>query len=123
MLIELRADLRAILDYWILDEARGFTVPGVPQEVLDVSGITYDTQRKVFWLVSDKGKSLFVYDGHQHKVTQRIPLGYRVGKGKGIGRYQRIQKAEGVALSQDGATLTIVSDKKDARLYVYAIQE
>ena len=124
MLIEMSADLQAILHHWILDEDRGLTVPGLSQEKLDISGITYDAHRDVFWLTSDKGQSLFVYDYHQHKVTQRIPLGYRAGKkGKGVGRYQRIRKAEGVAISPDGVTLTIVSDKKDSRLYVYAIQE
>jgi len=122
MLIELRGDLREILNYWILDQEHGFSVPERSQDTLDVSGIAYDSRRDVLWLVSDKGQHVFVYDYHRHMVTQRLPLGYRVGKGKGIGTYQRIKKAEGVAISPDGLTLSVVSDD-EARLYAYTIQE
>lgn len=122
MLIELREDLRVILHHWILDQEYGFSVPEFPQEKLDVSGIGYDSRRDVFWLVSDKGQSLFIYDYHRQVITQRFPLGFRAGDEKGIGTYQRIEKAEGVAISPDGETLSIVSDK-EARLYMYAIHE
>ncbi|WP_447971598.1 SdiA-regulated domain-containing protein [Nitrospira sp. M1] len=121
MLIELRDDLHAILKHWILDQQRGFEVSELSQNKLDVSGIAYDSSRDVLWMVSDKGQHLFVYDYHQHMVTQRIPLGYRAGKEKGIGIYQRIKKAEGVAISLDGHTVYVVSDS-EARLYVYAIE-
>ena len=122
MLIEVGAGLKAILQHWVLDQEHGFSVPDVPQEKLDVSGIAYDSHRDVLWFVSDKGQSLFVYDYHRNVVTQRFPLGYRAGRGKGIGTYRLIKKAEGVAISPDGEMLAIVSDK-EARLYVYAIRD
>ena len=121
LLIEVHEDLGTILRHWVLDEERGFSVPGLPQEKLDVSGIGYDSRRDILWLVSDKGQCLFVYDYHRHRVLQRFSLGFRAGRGKGIGTYQRIKKAEGVAISPDGENLFVVSDK-EARLYVYAIR-
>ena len=121
LLIEVHEDLSAILRHWVLDEERGFSVPGLPQEKLDMSGIGYDTRRDLLWLVSDKGQSLFVYDYHRHRVLQRFPLGFSAGREKGIGTYRRIKKAEGVAISPDGESLFVVSDK-EARLFVFAIR-
>ncbi len=121
MLLEIRNDLQGILNHWILVAEQEFTISGLPQERLDLSGLCYDSHRDKLWLVSDKGQHLFLYNYHTHMVEQRIPLGYRKNK-KGIGAYREIVKAEGVTISEDGATLYVVSDK-EARLYVYAIRE
>ncbi len=121
VLIEIQNDLQGILNHWILEAEQGFTVSGLSQERLDLSGLCYDSHRDKLWLVSDKGQHLFLYNYHTHLVEQRIPLGYRKSK-KGIGAYREIVKAEGVTISEDGGTLYVVSDK-EARLYVYAIRE
>ncbi len=121
MLLEIQNDLQGILNHWILGAEQGFTISEMPQERLDLSGLCYDSYRDKLWLVSDKGQHLFLYNYHTHLVEQRIPLGYRKNK-KGIGAYREIVKAEGVTISEDGATLYVVSDK-EARLYVYAIRK
>ena len=84
---------------------------------LDFSGIVYDQNRKHFWIVSDKGQRLFLYDWKQNQVIQSFTLGYGAN-----GEYKEIKKAEGVAIDPDSNRLFVVSDK-EARLYVYNIQE
>ncbi|HGY54687.1 MAG TPA: hypothetical protein ENK44_03205 [Caldithrix abyssi] len=72
-------------------------------DVDDLSGITYDANRNMFWIVSDQSQLLFLWDPVQGMfVSYDLPF----------------EKAEGVAYDPDLNRMYIVSDKT-AKLYVY----
>lgn len=71
----------------------------------DISGITYDKELNVFWIVSDESKALY-------KVSE---------KGEEIQKFLLdIEKAEGIAID-DKRRLYIVSDRTN-NLFVYQIK-
>ncbi|MGH7455651.1 MAG: SdiA-regulated domain-containing protein, partial [bacterium] len=78
LLIELSADLATIHHHVLLNEANGFIDNEAVGDKLDFSGICYDRNRKYFWIVSDKGQRLFLYDWQRNKVIQSLPLGYSI---------------------------------------------
>jgi uncharacterized protein YjiK len=100
----------------LLNEANGFVDDEVVGDELDFSGICYDRNLKYFWIVSDKGRRVFLHDGKRNRVIQSFPLAYRLN-----GKYREIKKAEGVAVDPGSNRLFVVSDK-EARLYVFDIK-
>lgn len=83
----------------------------------DVSGLTVDTERNGFWVVSDVGKSVhfLAIDGD---AVKSFDLVWRDKKN----RKRKLDNAEGVALSLDGRYLFVVSDdKKKSRLVQFEI--
>jgi uncharacterized protein YjiK len=117
LLIEVSPDLEVILDHAILSEENGFVDDHTAGDKLDFSGICYDPGRKQFWIVSDKGQCLFLYDWQQDNAIQSLALEYRKNSD-----YREIKKAEGVAIDPAANRLYVVSDK-EARLYIYDILE
>jgi uncharacterized protein YjiK len=116
LLIELSADLATIRRHVLLNEANGFVDDEVAGDELDFSGVCYDRNRKYFWIVSDKGRRLFLHDWKRNRVIQSFPLAYSIN-----GKYREIKKAEGVAVDPTSNRLFVVSDK-EARLYVFDIK-
>ena len=76
-------------------------------EVEDLSGITYDTKRQMFWIVSDQSQLLFLWNAEQG-VVKSYDLPY--------------EKAEGVAHDPLLDRIYIVSDKT-GKLYVYDLPD
>ena len=77
----------------------------------DYSGISYDSGRKQYWIVSDDDKSLALYDWTSAKPVKQWGLGYDSG--------------EGVAYDPGTSQIFIVTDNggsKDSLLYVYKVQ-
>jgi len=75
--------------------------------VEDLSGITYDTKRQMFWIVSDQSQLLFLWNAEQG-VVKSYDLPY--------------EKAEGVAHDPLLDRIYIVSDKT-GKLYVYDLPD
>ncbi|MCA9740737.1 SdiA-regulated domain-containing protein, partial [candidate division KSB1 bacterium] len=104
-----------LLDHVILSEANGFFDDDTDAGKLDFSGIVYDPVRKQFWIVSDKGQRLFLYDRQRNEVVASLALAYQHKN-----KEREIKKAEGVAIDPAINRLFVVSDK-EARLYIYDI--
>ncbi len=116
LLLEVSPDLNTILNHKLLNAQNGFRDNDVFEEKLDFSGIDYDHKRSLFWIVSDKGQRLFLYDWNSNRVRQTTALSYRSN-----GVYHEIAKAEGVAIDPDTDRLHVVSDA-EARLYIFDVQ-
>lgn len=74
-------------------------------DVIDLSGITWDSNRNMFWLVSDQSKMLFLWDPELGTIKS-YDLDF--------------DKAEGVAFDPVQNRIYIVSDATE-KLYVYDI--
>ena len=116
LLIELCPDLLSIRDHRLLNEANGFIDREVAADSIDFSDLCYDGSRDCFWIISDKARKLFMYDWNSNKVIQSCKLAY--GKG---GKYEQIEKAEGVVIDPDNHRLYVVSDE-EARLYLFDLR-
>lgn len=117
LLLELSADLSKILAHKRLNRQNGFVDNDVSDAKLDFSGLFYDATRRNFWIVSDQGQRLFLYDWAANRVVESIPLAYSRN-----GRTQEIEKAEGVAFDPAASRLYVVSDA-EARLYVFEVHD
>lgn len=116
LLIEVSSDLQTILGHKLLNAENGFR-DDVSAEKLDFSGMDYDAKRSLFWIVSDKGQRIFLYDWQSNRVLDSTPLAYR----RADGSAREIEKAEGIAIDAENNLLYVVSDS-EARLYVFDIQ-
>lgn len=76
-------------------------------DVIDLSGITWDSNRNMFWIVSDQSKMLFLWDPELGTITS-YDLDF--------------DKAEGVAFDPMQNRIYIVSDAT-GKLYVYDITD
>ncbi len=82
----------------------------------DVSGLTLDSVRKGFWIVSDVGKSVHFLPYTGNPVVT-LDLFWRDKD-----RKRKLDNAEGAALSPDGRYLFVISDDdKSSRLVQYQI--
>ncbi|MEZ4663163.1 MAG: SdiA-regulated domain-containing protein [Caldilineaceae bacterium] len=77
LLIELSADLSQILAHRRLNRQNGFVDNDVSDAKLDFSGLFYDAARRNFWIVSDQGQRLFLYDWTANRVVESLSLSYR----------------------------------------------
>ncbi len=115
LLIEISSDLQTIISHCILNDKNGFSAKGIKSKEIDFSDLCYDQGQKLFWIISDKARRLFLYDRAENKVLQSIKLVYtKKGKDK------TIKKAEGIAINLNENRLYIVSDET-ARLYVFDV--
>lgn len=111
LLLEVSPDLSSTRSVRLLNEDKGFK----NIDDLDFSGICHDPGRNCFWIVSHQAKNVYWYDWDTDVVVQHIELSYQEG-----GKHRKIKQAEGVAVSQDGRLMYIVSDAEN-RLYVYQL--
>ena len=116
LLIEISADLEAILGHSELDADLGFVDPGTPDDDIDYSGICFDPSRGQFWIVSDKARRVYLYDSDSSQVVQSAPLAYAKD-----GELREVKKAEGVAYDSETSRLYVVSDE-EVRLYVFDVR-
>jgi uncharacterized protein YjiK len=114
LLIELSPDLGAIIGVRELTPDMGFVSDKADDHDLDVSGVAWDSGRDGFWIVSDAGKVLF-FLAADHFQAQSWKLSADNG---------RIESAEGIALSEDGTRLWLVTDAGNhSRLYEFALSD
>lgn len=113
LLMEVAPALDRILGSWELSRETGFRDPGTSDRKLDVSDLCFDSARGTLWLLSDRGRRLFLYDLDGTRVVRSFPLAYHED-----GEAREIRKAEGLAITDDGQRLYVVCDEQ-ARLYVY----
>lgn len=116
LVIEISADMSTIHSLKRLNIHNGFQDDTVSQEEIDYSGLFYDAKRNYFWITSDKGQRIFLYDWAADRVVQSIALGYQHN-----GKYREIEKAEGIVLDTDRNRLYVVSDS-EARLYIFDVE-
>ena len=116
LIIEVTANLEAILGHAVLDDRNGFLDPGAADHQVDYSGICYDPSRACFWIVSDKAKRVFLYDRAADRAVHSAPLSYAKG-----GATKEVEKAEGVAYDPRTGRLYVASDE-EVRLYVFEVR-
>jgi uncharacterized protein YjiK len=116
LLIRISADLSRILGVTALTGARGFVCDGADDVTLDVSDITHDAARKSFWILSDAGACVFLFDPATGQAAgTALP-------GSVNHPDRRLKNAEGIALNSDGSAMRIVTDDgKESQLAIFAI--
>ena len=115
LLIELDTDLESIIEVRLLNKSNGFIETDTPQKKLDFSGISYDSLSDLFWIVSDKGRCIFLYDWNKDHVIQTLKLSYKQDS-----KTKTIRKAEGIAIDPIDRRLYIVSEE-DVMLFVFKL--
>ncbi len=116
LLIEIDADLHSVRGHTRLDTKNGFVDDDLRGDRVDFSGVCYDLTRRAFWIVSDRARRIFLYDGAGDRVLHSAPLGYAKH-----GEYRQVAKAEGVAYDAERSRIYVVSDE-EVRLYVYDVR-
>ena len=117
LLIEISENLTHIQNVIPFRQENGFIHPDLDQHAIDYSDLCYDKKRDLLWIVSDKGRCIFLYNHGSNKVMQKLDLIYQKD-----GKNKTIPKAEGIAIDPSGGKLFIVSDSK-ARLYTFTITD
>lgn len=113
MMMELSPNLTSIRGALELTAELGFVSDRVSDTELDVAGLEYDPDRNAFWIVSDTGECLYLFDPLKGKA-HAWPLLHDKG---------RVKNGEGVALAAGGTRLMIVTDDdKGSRMYSYGIK-
>lgn len=115
LLIEVSADLERILRFDLLSGEDGIRDSDLEPGEIDFSGLWYDSNSGLFWIVSDKARRLYLYSWGEG-VVRSAALGYAKD-----GEYKEIKKAEGIALDTDTSALYVVSDD-EARLYIFDVR-
>ena len=116
LMLELTSDLREIRGALPLSADLGFVCPETSDHDLDVSGIDYDPHRGAFWISSDTGRCAFLFDPRRGKAIA-FDL-FRETHGK----RHSLHNVEGIAISDDGTRLFVVSDDgKDSLLASFQI--
>ena len=110
MLIAMNESFDQIKSVLSLDESLGFVTR---EAKIDFSGLCYDQQRDLLWIVSHQARHVFCFNRQRRIVTDDFPL--LIGKKK-----NRIRQAEGIAIDPAGDRAYIVGDN-DEKLFVYRI--
>jgi uncharacterized protein YjiK len=117
LLLRLSADLSTVLAAVPLTQDRGFACDGTDDADLDASDLTFDPQRQAFWILSDTGACLFLFD----PLTERAQ-GLSI-PGPADHPDKRLKNPEGIALNRDGTELRIVTDNGgSSRLVVLSVE-
>lgn len=119
LMLAISGDLSEITAVHRLTREAGFhSEEAEDDDDLDVSGIAHDPVRGRFWIVSDSGKRLFLYDPEK-RDAQSVELFRRKD-----GEKKSLKNAEGIALHPDGDMLFVITDdKKKSLLVIYMIVE
>ena len=117
LLLELSADLGEILRATELTPALGFVDDDQSDRHLDVSGLAVDGPTGCLWIVSDRGRRLFLFDPAGTGPAQSFALGWLDGK-----KARDIPHAEGIAHAPQADRLYIVNDDgKASRLFTFEV--
>lgn len=117
LLIGIDRGLNRILNVTRLGPDMGMTSPETDDSALDISGLTFDARRNARWILSANDEAVFYQDIRTGRFA-RYPL---ILSAQESGR--RIKSPEGIALSPDGSSLFVISDRGwRSRLYEYRIE-
>ncbi len=118
LLLVLAPDLTEIEKVTPLDRKSGFKSDRAKDDELDVSGLAWSASSNRLWVLSDRGRRIFVYDPAT-KATDAIDLTYREGD-----KIKDVKHPEGIALDEENGRLYILTDDaKKSRLYVFEIPD
>nr|WP_254437847.1 SdiA-regulated domain-containing protein [Ruegeria arenilitoris] len=117
LLLVVSPDLTEIQEVIPLDRGSGFLSDRVNDDELDVSGLAWSVSG-VLWILSDKGRQIFLYDPETRKADT-IELTYMKNGDRKV-----VKHPEGIALDEAKGLLYILTDDGDkSRLYVFNIPE
>ncbi len=114
LLLVLSPELTEIEEIIPLDREYGFMSDRVKDDELDVSGLAWSPFSRSLWIVSDKGREIFVFN-LQSKSVKSIGLTFIED-----GKQKEVKHPEGIALDETKGLLFILTDDaKKSRLYVF----
>nr|WP_254439101.1 SdiA-regulated domain-containing protein [Ruegeria arenilitoris] len=117
LLLVVSPDLTEIQEVILLDRGSGFVSDRVNDDELDVSGLAWSVSG-VLWILSDKGRQIFLYDPETRKADT-IELTYMKNGDRKV-----VKHPEGIALDEAKGLLYILTDDAEkSRLYVFNIPE
>ena len=120
LLIEISADFKFLREFRSLSERPEFQLRRLLRfnRTIDLAGIEYQRRegKDYFWIVTDEGKTVFLYNWDDDRLEKRFPLLFPDKNGN----LKSIDKAEGVAFNPELNQLYFVSDKT-ACLYRFQV--
>lgn len=116
LLLILSSKIDEIIDSIPLTREAGFVSERADDDELDVSGLAWFASSSSLWILSDKGRQIFVYDLGT-KTAQTIRLTYTKD-----GEQKEVKNPEGIALDEAKGLLYILTDDaKKSRLFVFEL--
>ena len=101
-----------------MDRESGFISDRVNDDELDVSGLAWSASSGVLWILSDKGRQIFLYNPEK-RTAETIELTYMKDGDRKV-----VKHPEGIALDEPNGLLYILTDVAEkSRLYVFDIPE
>lgn len=97
LLIEVTPNLETVLRCWKLGKKDKLFHAETRQSELDLSGICYDEQTRLLWILSHKAQTVFLYNLKKEKFVDAFSLSYT----NKAGEKKKIHQAEGLALIPD----------------------
>ncbi|NOC45578.1 MULTISPECIES: SdiA-regulated domain-containing protein [unclassified Ruegeria] len=116
LLMVVSPELDEIIEMIPLARDAGFISEVVDNDELDLSGLAWSPSSRSLWIVSDKGRQIFVYNP-ESKSIKSISLTFTED-----GKQKEVKHPEGIALDETKGLLYILTDDaKKSRLYVFNI--
>ncbi len=116
LLLVLSPELTEIDEIIPLYRESGFVSDRVNDDELDLSGLAWSPSSRSLWILSDKGRQIFIYNP-EFKSVKSISLTFTED-----GKQKEVKHPEGIALDETKGLLYILTDDaKKSRLYVFNI--
>ncbi len=116
LLLVLSSELTEIDEIIPLYRESGFMSDRVNDDELDLSGLAWSPSSRSLWILSDKGRQIFIYNP-EFKSVKSISLTFTED-----GKQKEVKHPEGIALDETRGLLYILTDDaKKSRLYVFNI--
>ncbi|WP_210092998.1 SdiA-regulated domain-containing protein [Ruegeria sp. HKCCSP346] len=116
LLMVVSPELDEIIEMIPLALDAGFISERVDNDELDLSGLAWSPSSRSLWILSDKGRQIFVYNP-ESKSIKSISLTFTED-----GKQKEVKHPEGIALDETKGLLYILTDDaKKSRLYVFNI--
>ncbi|AXT27526.1 hypothetical protein D1823_13645 [Ruegeria sp. AD91A] len=114
LLMVVSPELDEIVEMIPLARDAGFISERVDDDELDLSGLAWSPSSRSLWIVSDKGRQIFVYNP-ESKSVKSISLTFTED-----GKQKEVKHPEGIALDETkGLLYVLTDDAKKSRLYVF----
>jgi len=113
LMMQVSEDLTTFLGYRSLHGPNGFIDDQVPSDKIDFAGLSYDPTRDAFWIVSDRGRRVFLYSWDENQVYADPEIRFAPELGSGT-----VEKAEGLAVDIGAGRFYVMSEVAN-RLYIF----
>nr|WP_286193928.1 SdiA-regulated domain-containing protein [Tropicibacter sp. R16_0] len=118
LLLAISPEIDEIVDAVPLTAKDGFVSPRATDDELDVSGIAWSGATESLWILSDKGRRIFVFD-YKSKTTRILDLIYSKK-----GDLREVKNPEGIALDETNGVLYVLTDNgKKSRLFAFSMPQ